>query len=464
LELTKNAAKSIVSAESRPDLSFSETGASAIHSRRSTMVARAKAKVRVERLRQCAAVLAAVCAIGGVSALAQQQQKGQGAQPKSTQVPNVGEVKATVKAVPVNPTDAVAVVNGEKITRAQLADECVARKGTEILDSLIARLLIEQAMRANKLQVTAPEIEGEIEKVAHDMAGITKEAWLRELEKNRSISPYQYRRDVIYPSIALRKLATVQQVVVTDADLQTAYEAKYGDKLVCRMIMVPTLDDARQIWNIVKRNPAGFQKEAELRSRDEASRAIGGMLGRPLSRHEQPPQFSNAAFTQLVDGDKLDNDPAHKPKDGDISGVIQVNEMSWVILKREGLIPDQKRDWKNDPDLRKELQDLMFEAKVRERMTNLLEQLTDRSSIENRLTGLIHTPEVDPDKNNVGTIPSTASMSNDPKLKLRTAPLPASAGRDTNVGRTTVGTPVGVSDKDKPFANKKDGQTGGTNP
>src|SRR5262245_31385320 len=31
--------------------------------------------------------------------------------------------------VPVNPTDAIAIVNGQAITRQQLADECVAREG-----------------------------------------------------------------------------------------------------------------------------------------------------------------------------------------------------------------------------------------------------------------------------------------------------------------------------------------------
>src|SRR5690349_5393710 len=33
--------------------------------------------------------------------------------------------------IPVNPTDPIAIVNNEVITRRQLSDECVARKGQE---------------------------------------------------------------------------------------------------------------------------------------------------------------------------------------------------------------------------------------------------------------------------------------------------------------------------------------------
>src|SRR5262249_59490550 len=73
-------------------------------------------------------------------------------------VPGVQQV-----AIPVNPNDAIAVVNGQHITRQQLADECVARKGKEILDLLVNRTLIEQALRSNKLEVTAAEIDQEIE-------------------------------------------------------------------------------------------------------------------------------------------------------------------------------------------------------------------------------------------------------------------------------------------------------------
>ena len=140
---------------------------------------------------------------------------------------NVPGVKPT--AVPVNPTDPIAIVNDQVITRQQLSDECVARRGKEILDTLINRVLIEQALRRAKLEVTAAEIDQEIENVARRF-GIGREAWLRTLDKERSISPVQYARDIIYPALALRKLCT-GRVTVSTKDLQDAFESQYGDKL-----------------------------------------------------------------------------------------------------------------------------------------------------------------------------------------------------------------------------------------
>jgi hypothetical protein len=132
--------------------------------------------------------------------------------------------------------------------------------------------------------------------------------------------------------------------------------------------------------------------------------------------------------------------------------------MSWVILKRESVLPAQKID-ENDAAINKELHDLMFEVKVREQMASMLERLTEKSSIENRLTGLIHSPELNPPAANLGAV---KSMTEDPKLNMRTTSLPA-PGRDAAVGRAAAGTPVGVSEADKPFA-KKPAPSGGSNP
>jgi hypothetical protein len=56
--------------------------------------------------------------------------------------------------IPVNPGDPILKVIGQIITRQQLADECIARKGKEIAEILIHRTLVEQALRAKRLEVT----------------------------------------------------------------------------------------------------------------------------------------------------------------------------------------------------------------------------------------------------------------------------------------------------------------------
>lgn len=307
------------------------------------------------------------------------------AQAPTQAAPAMPQLKLT--AIPVNPSDPIAVINDEVITRSQLADECVTRKGEEILETLIARKLIEQALKARKLEVTAAEVDQEIDNVAHRVAGIGREAWLRTLDKERNISPVQYARDIIYPALALRKLAA-PKVQVTPTDLRNSFEAQYGDKLRCRMIMVDKLQSAKEIWEELRKNPGGFEKLARDRSMDSGSRSLGGLLAEPISRHAYPQTVSDAAFAQLVDGDPRDKEPSHKPKDGDFTGPIQVAEATWVILRREGVNPAQNVD-ANDPRVKKLTYDMIYEVKLKESMGAVMVQLMQAAAIDNKLTGKV---------------------------------------------------------------------------
>jgi hypothetical protein len=290
-------------------------------------------------------------------------------------------------AIPVNPTDPIAVINKEVITRAQLADECIARKGEEILETLIAKKLIEQALRAKKLEVTAAEVDQEIDNVAMKVAGLGREAWLRTLDKERGISPVQYARDIIYPALALRKLAA-PRVQVTPLDVKNAFEAQYGAKLRCRMIMVDKVQTAKEIWEDLRKNPGGFEKLAMERSMDSGSRSLGGLLGEPISRHAYPQNVSDAAFHQLVDGDPNDKDPSHKPKNGDFTGPVQVAESTWILLRREGLIDAQPADL-NDPKVKKMTFDMIYEVKLKEAMGAFMVDLMQAAEVDNKLTGRV---------------------------------------------------------------------------
>lgn len=296
-----------------------------------------------------------------------------------------GVPRAVQRAIPTNPSDPVAVINGQVITRSQLADECVARKGEEILETLVARVLIDQALRQKKLEVTPTEVNDEIESVARRMGGISRQAWLRTLEKERGISPIQYARDIIYPTLALQKLSA-SKVQVTPKEIDEAYEAQYGDKLRCRLIMVDKLRAAQEVWAEIKRNPGGFEKIAMERSIDLNTKSLGGVMPEPIVRHAFPRTVSDAAFTQLVDGDPKDTNPTHKPKDGDITGPIQVSETSWIILRRDSVLPAQNKD-KNNAAIRKELHDLVFQAKLREKMSEVYNDMVRAAAIQNRITG-----------------------------------------------------------------------------
>lgn len=316
----------------------------------------------------------------------QQQQQQQAQALGGATAADADGAKLTPTKLPTAPSDAVAVVNNQVITRQQLADELIARKGEEILDTLIARVMIDQALKSKGIAVTADEVNAEIEDIAQRMSGLSREAWLRTLAKERNISPIQYARDIIYPSLALKKLAG-PRVQVTDKEIDEAFESMYGEKLRVRVIMVDKMKAAQDAWEKLRSNPAGFEKLAMEISIDP-SRSIGGLQSDPVSRHSYPRNVSDAAFRQLVDGDANDKDPNHKPKDGDFTGPVQITETAWVIMKREGLIPRKNID-KTDPRVKENLKQLVFDAKIKEKITEVFAELEKQTAIENRLSGRV---------------------------------------------------------------------------
>src|SRR4051794_15377381 len=103
--------------------------------------------IAMERGRKVRGVLSALTLVGVVGtvspALAQNATKkaaGRTAVPAQTPAPAAppsqpvydptkpGQLQVKAVALPVNPTDPIAIINNDVITRQQLADECVVRK------------------------------------------------------------------------------------------------------------------------------------------------------------------------------------------------------------------------------------------------------------------------------------------------------------------------------------------------
>ena len=100
----------------------------------------------------------------------------------------------------------VARVNGEDITRNQLAEECLLHYGEDVLERMTKKLLIIQECKARKIQVTQEEVNAEIHRMATRFK-LPVDQWLKMLKEERGINPSQYSNDIIYPTLALRKIA-----------------------------------------------------------------------------------------------------------------------------------------------------------------------------------------------------------------------------------------------------------------
>jgi foldase protein PrsA len=260
----------------------------------------------------------------------------------------------------------LARVNGEYISYDDVASECMLRHGEEVLDALVNRKLIEQACKARGIEISDAEISAEVMKIAKKF-NMAVDQWYQMLATERKIAPLQYRRDVIWPMLALRRLAG-EEIVVTNEDLKKAFERHYGPRVKARAIVLNNLRHATEVWAKAKANPENFGKLAAEFSVEPGSRALEGAIP-PIPRFSGNPELEREAF---------------KLKEGEISAVIQLPTTSqYIILLCEGrteqVIDDPSR-------VEAQLRDELKEEKMQEAVAAVFERVKTEARIDNYLT------------------------------------------------------------------------------
>jgi parvulin-like peptidyl-prolyl isomerase len=278
------------------------------------------------------------------------------------QPPAVIEQATATTARPERPQhDVMAVVNGRDINRAQLSHACVERFGEEVLESLVNKRLIAHHCRNRQIDVTQEEINTEIDRMA-ERFNMGRQQWLELLERERGINPEEYARDVLWPTLALRKLAA-DKLVVSEQELQEAHEMRYGPAIRARLLVVSSREKAEQLHRQLTDRPDEFARLAMDHSEDFNSASIGGLI-QPIRRHMGDPQIEQVAFSL---------------RPGDISPIIQVGEQL-AILKCEEHLP---RTNVPPEQVRAELSEQIKEGKLRQEAAVLFEELQASATVQN---------------------------------------------------------------------------------
>lgn len=327
--------------------------------------------------------------------------------------------KASVGAAATAKPRYLAKVGDAVVTYDQVAEEAMARYGTEVLDQLINRTIIENACRDRSIMVTEAEVEQEISTISKDF-GLDTTSWLQMLEAERNITPLQYKRDIIWPMIALKKLAG-SEVQVTEADIQKAFERDYGPKVKARMIMMDNQRRLHEVWqkanearasagNDLAKAAAEFGRIARENSMEPTSKALDGVVP-PIRRHMGPENqnIENAAFNL---------------RPGEISGIIQLptpGAPQYVILFCEGQTePVVKAE--QISLVREEIIATLKKEKTQERVAKVFQKLQTETPVHNYLTNT-----------STGGVENAVSL--DPRANVRPAGASASAADSTPVRR-----------------------------
>ena len=255
----------------------------------------------------------------------------------------------------------MAAVNGVEIPQSQLAAECLARHGVAALEAMVNREIIGQACGRQGITVSAQDIEDEIDAMAKRFS-VPREKWIGLIEQERGISPRQYAEDIVWPMIALRRLAR-QNAEPTAEELRQSFENQFGEAVKARIIVARSRPEAEQLRAKALAAPDDFGGLARQHSVDVGSASANGWV-QPIRRHSGDAGFERAVFAL---------------KAGDISPVIQVADQ-FIVVKCEDRLPPA--DVKPD-DVRAHLLEDLRERKSRSASSEVFHQLQTAATVEN---------------------------------------------------------------------------------
>jgi parvulin-like peptidyl-prolyl isomerase len=267
-----------------------------------------------------------------------------------------------------------ALINDRKVSTLELAEECIARHGTEVLAGMISRRILEQECKRRSLAITEQDEEQEILRAALAMGKVDasgrpdRQAWLEHVTKEQGIAEDIYIHDAVWPSVALKKLVG-DAVTIDEEDLKKGFEANYGPRVRCLAIVLDNQRRAQEVWAMARDNPTSefFSSLSEQYSVEANVRALRGEV-KPIQMHGGQPQLEEEAF---------------KLEPGQMSGIIQVGD-KFVILRCEGRTTPTPV---NEAEVRPLIYEDLYEKKLRLAMAKEYDRLMEYAQIDNYLAG-----------------------------------------------------------------------------
>jgi parvulin-like peptidyl-prolyl isomerase len=230
----------------------------------------------------------------------------------------------TTKGPLPSPSSAVAFLGSVAITREELGEFLITRFGTEKLELLVNRKILETACAERKIEVTDTEVDARLDADLKNMSvAMTREVFARDMLAKWGKTLYEWREDVVRPNIMLGRLSE-GRAKVTEEDLKKCFEAHYGERLECRMILYPPNQQKHAIaeYNTIRDNPAEFERVA--RNQPVPSLA---------SQHGKMPVFGRYSL-----GDENLEREAFRLQPGELSPIIDTPQGK-VVLRLDRRIP-----------------------------------------------------------------------------------------------------------------------------
>jgi parvulin-like peptidyl-prolyl isomerase len=276
------------------------------------------------------------------------------------------------------PEDSIAVVQGQKVTRAEYdamweraratykaQDREVPKTGTaewttlklDIVQYLVQRAQFEEKAKELGIEVTDEEVDAELTKFKKEVFDGSDEKFQAELKK-QNVTLEQVKRDIRAKLVQDEIYAKVTgDVKVTDKEVRDYYDknkSQYGNPVsrTVRHILVEKKARADELYAQLKAG-ASFAALAKKNSKDPGSAAQGGKL--TVSKGQTVPEFDKLAFTM---------------KNNELSEPVKTQYGWHIILAVSDIKPATVTPFEK---VKEQIRQQLLEAKKGETMTKWVE-------------------------------------------------------------------------------------------
>lgn len=287
------------------------------------------------------------------------------------QQPNasLGDPKAAAAANPYGDEYSgrvVAYIYGNvPITRQDLAEHLISRYGPERIEFLVNRMIVERACKQAGIFVTDNEIEVQFQKDLRSFGPhMTAKLFQEQILSRYKKTIYEWKEDVVRQKLMLAKLV-YPTVVVTEEDIHKGFEARFGPKVQCRMIVFQNDQLAIKTWQAINSSgniEKGFKEEAQKQFIPDLA-ATAGKID-PIHKHFGDANIERDAFNL---------------KPGQMSQVIGMPDKTAIILMCEqhlAATPVQEKDERLK--LHKDIFDMKLAKKIQDQVVELRKQANPR--------------------------------------------------------------------------------------
>ena len=278
------------------------------------------------------------------------------------------------------PQDAVAVVNGDTITKAQFNDLLASAKRTykarkttfpkagtaayksledQAVTYLVQEAELEQKAKQLGVTVTDKDVQSRISQIKQQYFG-GKDAEYKKQLAAQGLTEAQLKQD-LHAQILTEKLynKVTADAKVTDAEVTQYYNQHKADYKTqasrdVRHILVKTKAKAQQLETQLH-NGADFAKLAKKYSTDTASAKVGGKM--TIQKGQTVPPFDKAAFSL---------------KTNEISAPVH-SQYGWHIIQALGPVKAAKQTPLKD--VKEQIRQNLLQTKKTDEMTKWVDQL-----------------------------------------------------------------------------------------